>query len=69
MERFSLRIYFNGKSLGPGKVELLERIAEYGSIAAAGVAGPGTPHPAAPKATVPAVNLAAIRFLAEWRPM
>ena len=36
MERFSLRIYFNGRSLGPGKVELLERIAEYGSIAAAG---------------------------------
>ena len=32
MERFSLRIYFNGRSLGPGKVELLERIAEYLSL-------------------------------------
>jgi len=36
MAKISLRIDFGEKRLGPGKVELLERIAEFGSIAAAG---------------------------------
>lgn len=36
MARISLRIDFGNKRLGPGKVLLLEKIAEYGSIAAAG---------------------------------
>lgn len=37
MTRIKLRLYFDGESwLGPGKIELLERIAEAGSIAAAG---------------------------------
>lgn len=36
MAKISLRIDFGDKRLGPGKVELLERIAKYGSIAAAG---------------------------------
>ncbi|KAA0970870.1 LysR family transcriptional regulator [Aureimonas fodinaquatilis] len=36
MQRISLRIYFDDKALGPGKVELLEGISKYGSIAAAG---------------------------------
>lgn len=36
MATISLRIDFGDKRLGPGKVLLLERIAEHGSIAAAG---------------------------------
>lgn len=36
MATISLRIDFGDERLGPGKVELLERIAQYGSIAAAG---------------------------------
>jgi len=36
MAKISLRIDFGEKRLGPGKVLLLERIAEFGSIAAAG---------------------------------
>lgn len=36
MTTLSLRILFNDAMLGPGKAELLERIRETGSIAAAG---------------------------------
>lgn len=36
MAKISLRIDFGEKRLGPGKVDLLERIGELGSIAAAG---------------------------------
>jgi molybdate transport system regulatory protein len=36
MTRLSLRIVFDGAMLGPGKAELLGRIGETGSIAAAG---------------------------------
>ncbi|WP_062228375.1 winged helix-turn-helix domain-containing protein [Aureimonas frigidaquae] len=36
MARISLKIYFDDQRLGPGKVDLLERIATHGSIAAAG---------------------------------
>ncbi|MBW7922103.1 MAG: LysR family transcriptional regulator [Rubellimicrobium sp.] len=36
MPRLFLRIFFDGLMLGPGKVELLERIRASGSIAAAG---------------------------------
>lgn len=37
MSELRLRLYFDGESwIGPGKVELLERIAEHGSISAAG---------------------------------
>lgn len=36
MTRFHLRILFDDAMLGPGKAELLERIRETGSIAAAG---------------------------------
>jgi len=36
MATISIRIDFGDKRLGPGKVLLLERIAEHGSIAAAG---------------------------------
>jgi molybdate transport system regulatory protein len=36
MTTLKLRILFDGAMLGPGKAELLQRIAETGSIAAAG---------------------------------
>lgn len=36
MPRLFLRLFFDGLMLGPGKVELLERIRQSGSIAAAG---------------------------------
>lgn len=36
MPRLFLRVFFDGLMLGPGKVELLERIRSSGSIAAAG---------------------------------
>ena len=36
MARLKLRILFDGAMFGPGKAELLERIAATGSIAAAG---------------------------------
>lgn len=36
MTRLFLRIFLDGLMLGPGKIELLERIRERGSIAAAG---------------------------------
>lgn len=37
MTHLKIRIYFDDESwIGPGKVELLERIDEYGSISAAG---------------------------------
>jgi len=36
MTSLKLRILFDGAMLGPGKAELLERIGETGSIAAAG---------------------------------
>lgn len=36
MTRLFLRLFFDGAMLGPGKVELLERIRARGSIAAAG---------------------------------
>jgi len=36
MTRLKLRILFDGAMLGPGKAELLQRIAATGSIAAAG---------------------------------
>lgn len=36
MTRFHLRILFDDAMLGPGKAELLERIRQTGSIAAAG---------------------------------